>query len=66
MREEKRNDGKSNISFVLLARKKRNKEELNHLDPHFGFPFPPNLGKNWGKHSFKKKKKKFAARKFDL
>ena len=46
MREEKRNDGKSNISFVLLARNKRNKEELNHLDPHFGFPFPPNLGKN--------------------
>ena len=27
-REEKRNEGKSNISIVLLARKKRNKEEI--------------------------------------
>ena len=46
MREEKRNDGKSNISFVLLARKKRNKEEIESLRRTLCFPFPPNLGKN--------------------
>ena len=24
---------------------------MNHLDPHFGFPFLPNLDENWEKHN---------------